>query len=196
MSALLDKLIDAFEAMPSIGRRTAQRISLQLLSRNRVAMRALAAALQQAAEQIRLCEQCRNFSETEICPLCSSESRDRTLLCIVETPADQYAIEEHGNYRGRYFVLHGYLSPLDGLGPKELGLNLLPARCQGVEEIILATNTTVEGEATAYAIAEQVRSLPLHMTRIASGIPLGGEIEYVDGSTLSAALQGRRRYEH
>lgn len=195
MSPLLQRLITAFEALPGIGRRTAQRMSVQLLSRNRPAMRALAASLQEAADQIQLCKRCRNFSETEICPLCCSPMRDAACLCVVETPADQYAIEEYGNYRGRYFVLHGYLSPLDGLGPQDLGLHLLPGCCEGVQELILATNTTVEGEATAYAICEAVRPLNLRLTRIASGIPLGGEIEYVDGSTLSAALQNRRPYE-
>lgn len=195
MSPLLSRLISAFEAMPGIGRRTAQRMSLQLLSRNRPAMRTLADALQQAAERIGLCSQCRGFSEEETCPLCLAEGRDPTRLCVVETPADQYAIEEHSNYTGRYFVLHGYLSPLDGLGPQELGLHLLAGRCQGVEEVILATNATVEGEATAFSISEVLAPLQIQMTRIASGIPFGGEIEYLDSGTVSVSLNRRIPYQ-
>ena len=189
----LDQLISALRCMPGIGKKSAQRIAYHLLQRNRDGARNLARALLEAMDQIGHCQRCRNFSETEICLICSSEKRDRSLLCIVESPADVYAVEEAG-YRGVYFVLMGHLSPLDGIGPDDLGLDLLSERVNEgqVSEVILATNSTVEGEATAHYIGEIMHRKKIRVSRIAHGVPVGGELEYVDSGTLSQALSGRR----
>ena len=189
----LEKLIEALRCMPGIGKKSAQRIAYHLLERNRDGARNLAAALTEAMDRIGHCRNCRTFSETEICKICASNKRDQSLLCIVESPADVHAIEEAG-YNGRYFVLMGRLSPLDGIGPDDLGLDLLSAQLdQGVvREVILATNLTVEGEATAHYISQMVRGRNLRATRIAHGIPIGGELEYAGTSTISHALAGRR----
>ncbi len=189
----LDQLISALRCMPGIGKKSAQRIAYHLLQRNRDGARNLARALLEAMDQIGHCQRCRNFSETEICLICSSEKRDRSLLCIVESPADVYAVEEAG-YRGVYFVLMGHLSPLDGIGPDDLGLDLLSERVNEgqVSEVILATNSTVEGEATAHYIGEIMHRKKIRVSRIAHGVPVGGELEYIDSGTLSQALSGRR----
>ena len=194
-TSLLNDLIEALRCMPGVGRKSAQRIAYHLLQRDRDGARHLAQALSQAVEKIGYCERCRTFSETPICNLCSSQSRDRSLLCVVESPADVYAVEEAG-YKGLYFVLMGHLSPLDGIGPDELGLEQLDKLLAEGEarEVILATNPTVEGEATAHFISDMVRKYSLQVTRIAHGVPMGGELEYVDSNTLSRALSGRQKY--
>jgi len=190
---VLEKLIEALRCMPGIGKKSAQRIAYHLLERDRDGAHKLAAALTEAMDRIGHCQNCRTFSETDICKLCSSSKRDKSLLCIVESPADVHAIEEAG-YNGIYFVLMGRLSPLDGIGPEDLGLDKLSAILDqgGVREVILATNLTVEGEATAHYISQMVRARNLRATRIAHGIPIGGELEYAGTSTISHALAGRR----
>ena len=189
----LEQLIDALRCMPGIGKKSAQRIAWHLLQHNRNGARQLAAALVNAMDHIGHCKRCRRFSETEICNMCTNDKRDRSLLCIVENPSDVYAIEE-AEYKGYYFVLMGHLSPLDGIGPQELELDKLAALLDEgeVREVILATNSTVEGEATAHFIGEMVRKRGLRATRIAHGIPMGGELEYVGSSTILHALAGRR----
>lgn len=179
--------------MPGIGRKSAQRIAYHLLQRNRDGARQLARLLQSAMDRIGHCERCRTFSENPICELCQASKRDRSLLCVVESPADVYVVEEAG-YPGLYFVLMGHLSPLDGVGPAELGLDRLEALLDEgeIEEVILATGTTVEGEATSHFISEMVHKRSLRVSRIAHGVPMGGDLEYVDSSTLSYALAGRR----
>lgn len=199
--ARLSALIQALCRLPGIGRKSAQRISYHLLQRDRGGGNALALALTEAMEHIGACQRCRNFSETPVCELCLSDRRDGSLLCIVESPADVFAMEEAG-YKGKYFVLMGHLSPLDGIGPQELGLDKLAAYLAGtpgteagngeVKEVILATNSTMEGEATAHYINDIVRNYQIRVTRIAHGVPLGGELEYIDSNTLSHALAGRR----
>lgn len=192
-NALLEKLIEALRCMPGIGKKSAQRIAYHLLERNRDGARRLAAALTEAMDRIGHCRICRNFSDTELCALCASSKRDKSLLCIVESPADVHAIEDAG-YNGIYFVLMGRLSPLDGIGPEDIGLEQLAAMLDegGIREVILATNLTVEGEATAHYISQMVRARNLCATRIAHGIPIGGELEYAGTSTISHALAGRR----
>jgi recombination protein RecR len=192
-TGLLSALIDALRCMPGIGRKSAQRIAYHLLQRDRERARHLATVLRDAMDRIGHCRRCRTFSETELCALCTSGKRDQTLLCIVESPADVQAVEEAG-YRGLYFVLMGHLSPLDGIGPEDLGLDQLDELLteSGRQEVILATNSTVEGEATAHYISDMVRRRGLRVTRIAHGVPMGGELEYVDSTTLARALAGRR----
>ena len=196
----LSALIRALCCMPGIGKKSAQRISYHLLQRDRNGAKSLAAALADAMDNIGSCQRCRNFSETPVCDLCLSDKRDGSLLCIVESPADVFAMEEAG-YNGKYFVLMGHLSPLDGIGPQELGLDKLAAYLAGspgveagagVKEVILATNSTMEGEATAHFISNIVQKYDIRVTRIAHGVPLGGELEYIDSNTLSHALAGRR----
>ncbi len=191
---MLVRLIDALTCMPGVGRKSAQRIAFQLLERDRGGAIALSAALQQAAEGIGHCCRCRMFSEHELCSICSASGRDTSLLCAVESPADVMAVEDATGYRGYYFVLMGHLSPLDGIGPEELGLNLLEDRLKdpGLVELIIATNPTVEGDATAHYLAEIAARNNIQASRIAHGVPLGGELEYVDGGTLSHAFFGRR----
>jgi recombination protein RecR len=192
-SSRLERLIEALRCMPGIGRKSAQRIAYHLLRRDRDGAKHLAAALVDAVEHIGHCNRCRIFSEASLCSVCTSEKRDRSLLCVVESPADVYAVEDAG-YRGLYFVLMGHLSPLDGIGPDELQLDRLEAILDEghVREVILATNPTVEGEATAHYIGEMVHRRKLRVTRIAHGVPVGGELEYIDSGTLSHALSGRR----
>ncbi len=179
--------------MPGIGKKSAQRIAYFLLQRKRQAARDLAQALDEAMDKIGHCKTCRLFSESEQCSVCTSQKRDRTLLCVVESPADVYSIEE-AHFNGLYFVLMGHLSPLDGIGPEELGLEKLRERIrdESVQEIILATGATVEGEATAHFISEMVKNLEVRVTRLAHGIPVGGDLEYIDSNTLSLAIAGRR----
>lgn len=192
---LIDELIEALRCMPGVGKKSARRIAYHLLERDRQGARHLASRLHAAMDNIGHCEQCRMLTEHNVCEFCSEERRDRSLLCIVETPADVYAMNEAG-FKGRFFVLMGHLSPLDGIGPEELGLDRLAEILDNgeIEEIILATNLTVEGEATAHFIGEMVQSRAIRRTRIAYGVPYGGELEYIDSSTLSHALNGRREF--
>jgi recombination protein RecR len=189
----LARLIEALRVLPGVGPKSAQRMAFHVLERNRAGGLALATALQDAVAGVRHCARCRMFSDQELCPICTSPQRDATLLCVVESPADVAAIEQSGSFRGRYFVLMGHLSPLDGIGPAELGIDALETLLEGgdLREVILATNPTVEGEATAHFIAELTRRRGLRATRIAHGVPVGGELEYVDGGTLAHALAGR-----
>ena len=193
MSSLLEQLIEAFRVLPGVGQKTAQRMAYHLLERERDGGRRLAETLAAAVERIGHCARCRDFSESELCPTCASGSRDAQLLCAVESPADRLAIEQATGYRGLYFVLQGRLSPLDGIGPRELGLDRLSARlAEGeVRELIIATNPTVEGEATAHYLAQLARQHGVHPSRLAHGVPLGGELEYVDRGTLSHAFGSR-----
>ncbi len=189
--------MDALRCLPGVGPRSAQRMTYALLQHDRSGARRLAAALDAAAAGVGECERCRTLSETALCELCASERRDAGVLCIVENPADIQALEDATDYRGRYFVLKGRLSPLDGIGPAELGLDALEARFRAgaVREIILATNPTVEGEATAQYVAEMARASGISVSRIAHGVPLGGDLEYVDSGTLSHAFAGRTRFQ-
>jgi len=192
-SQLLQQLIDALCCMPGIGKKSAQRIAYQLLQRNRAGAMQLSKSLAEAVENIGHCQRCRTFSEAGLCGICDDPKRDQSLICVVENPPDVDAIEET-DYKGLYFVLMGHLSPLDGVGASDLGLDLLQNRLRQhpVQEVILATNTTVEGETTAHFISEMVRTQGLKATRIAQGVPMGGELEYVDSGTISHAFAGRR----
>lgn len=192
-SPLIQELIDAFRCLPGVGQKSAQRMAFYLLERNRAGGKALAKTLLHTLEHVAHCQRCRNLSESEVCTICQHPGRDSQLLCVVESPADVLAIEQTGTYRGLYFVLMGHLSPLDGIGPQQLGLDKLLSHCQQatVREVILATNLTVEGEATAHYISQLLTPLQLTLSRIAHGVPTGGELEYLDGGTLSRALQAR-----
>jgi recombination protein RecR len=193
-SPLLNDLIDALRCLPGVGAKTAQRMAFHVLERDRVGARKLAERLAAAVERIGNCTRCRTFSEEALCALCASSARERSLLCVVETPVDQLAIEQATGFRGQYFVLLGRLSPLDGLGPKELGLDLLAQRlAEGeVQELIVATNPTVEGEATAHMLAQLARAAGVRASRLAHGVPLGGELEFIDRGTLAHAFGGRQ----
>jgi recombination protein RecR len=192
---LLAGLIEALRRLPGVGPRSAQRMAFHLLEKDRDGAVALAAAITAAVDGIGRCRRCRMFTETELCEICRAPSRDARLLCVLETPADVVAVETGSGYTGRYFVLMGHLSPLDGIGPDELGLDMLEAVLDegGVSEVILATNPTVEGEATAHYIAELCARREIRATRIAHGVPVGGELEYVDSGTLSHAFAGRQK---
>jgi recombination protein RecR len=196
-SPLLVQLIDALRCMPGVGKKSAQRIAFHLLERDRDGASHLSTALSRAVQGIGHCKRCRMLSEHELCTICNTSGRDATQLCIVESPADVMAIEEATGYRGNYFVLMGHLSPLDGIGPQELGLSALEQRLAegGIEEVIIATNPTVEGDATAHYLADLAERHKVKASRIAHGVPLGGELEYVDGGTLSHAFYGRRLIE-
>ncbi len=193
-SPLTQLLIEAFTGLPGVGPKSAQRMALYLLDRGREKGRTLAAVMQQAMEQVGRCERCRNFSETDLCSLCSQQSRDGALLCVVESPSDVFAIEQSGHFRGYYFLLLGHLSPIDGIGPQEVGADLFERRLEEgeVKEVIIATSTTVEGEATAHYFSEIAHRYEVTASRIAHGVPMGGELEYVDSNTLGMALQGRK----
>lgn len=193
MSPLLEELVQALRCLPGVGARSAQRMAFHLLERDRAGARRLAEKLAAAADRIGQCSRCRTFSEEPVCALCRAPGRDDEQLCVVETPADLYALEQATGYRGRYFVLHGRLSPLDGRGARELGLDRLAERlAEGeVRELIVATNPTVEGEATAHYLAEIARAAGVVPSRIAHGVPVGGELEYIDRSTLAHAFSGR-----
>ncbi len=193
-SPLLKRLIDSLRCLPGVGPKTAQRMAFHLLERDRDGARRLVDSLQQALERIGHCRLCRTLSETELCALCADQRRDDGLLCVVENPVDVLAVDQATDFRGRYFVLLGQLSPLDGIGPEQIGLDQLEQRFAsgGVREIILATSATVEGEATAHYIAELAREHRVQASRIAHGVPLGGELDYVDGGTLARAFSGRR----
>jgi recombination protein RecR len=193
-SPLLTRLIESLRCMPGVGQKSAQRIAFHLLERDRNGARQMAAALAEAANGIGHCRRCRMLTEHELCAICSVNGRDAGLLCVVESPADVMALEDATGYRGLYFVLMGHLSPLDGIGPDELGLDELEERLatKEVSELIIATNPTVEGDATAHFLAELASRHRVPASRIAHGVPLGGELEYVDGGTLSHAFYGRR----
>ena len=193
-SRLIGRLIESLRCLPGVGPKSAQRMAFHLLEYNRDGARQLAEALTLAMDRVGNCSECRTLSEDPVCTLCANERRDRSLLCVVETPADVQALEQSIGYQGLYFVLMGHLSPLDGIGPEALGLDLLEARLASgkVKELILATNPTVEGEATAHFISEMARVQGVRTTRIAHGVPMGGELEYLDGGTLSHAFAGRQ----
>lgn len=193
-SPLTQQLIEALTCLPGVGPKSAQRMALHLLDRDRQKATRLADILSQAMAKIGRCQKCRNFTENPVCHICAQTSRDSALLCVVETPADVIAIEQAGTYRGFYFLLLGHLSPIDGIGPDDIGIPLLDERLgEGeVKELIIATGTTVEGEATAHFISELARKHGVLASRIAHGVPMGGELEYVDSNTLSLALRGRR----
>jgi recombination protein RecR len=195
-SPLIKQLIDSFRCLPGVGIKSAQRMAYHLLERDRMGAKKIAHALDQAVEQVGHCQTCRILTEFEQCDICHSNKRNRQILCIVETPSDVYAIEQSGSYQGTYFVLMGRLSPLDGIGPQELHLDVLKKRLEieTIDEVILATNATVEGEATAHYIVEMLKPFAIKVTRIAHGVPLGGELEYIDGSTLEHALKGRQAF--
>lgn len=193
---LLQQLIEALKCLPGVGNKTAQRMVFHLLERDRQGAERLADRLREAVKRIGHCKQCRTFTEDEICRICAGTSRNRHQLCVVESPADVMALEMNTDYRGLYYVLMGRLSPLDGIGPQELGMDALEARLDEgeVEELILATNTTLEGEVTAHVLSEMANKRGIRPTRLAQGVPMGGELEYLDSSTLSHAFAGRRVY--
>lgn len=197
LSPAISELIQALRVLPGVGPKSAQRMAFQLLERQREGGVRLAQALLYATEHVGHCQRCRTLTERELCSLCAQpQRRDSGLLCVVETPADVLAIEQTGQYQGQYFVLMGHLSPLDGIGPEEIGLDVLAKRLQQetISEIILATNPTVEGEATAHYIADLARQLAIKTSRIAHGVPVGGELEYVDQATLGHAFSGRKSF--
>lgn len=195
---VINELIDALRVLPGVGQKSAQRMALHLLERNRGGAERLAHALLSAVEKIGHCQACQNFSETEVCNLCVDTSRDPSTLCVVESASDLIAIEQSHHFKGRYFVLRGSLSPLDGRGPDQIGIPQLLDRVEGesVKEIILATNSTMEGEATAHYIAEMLGSKDRLITRLAHGISMGSELGYVDGGTLNHAFSGRKPVLH
>lgn len=195
-SPLINQLIAALRCLPGVGAKSAQRMAFHILQRNREGGRQLAEILNTSIAEIGNCKRCRTFSETEICALCANNARDTSMLCVVETPADILAIEQTGSFKGHYFVLMGHLSPIDGIGPEQLGIAELRQFLQGgvVKEVIMATSTTVEGETTAYYIAEIIKTLPeIQASRLALGMPLGGELEHLDGSTLARAINQRSK---
>lgn len=195
-SPLVSELIQALRVLPSVGPKSAQRMALYLLERNRHGGDQLADVLARAMQQVQHCQDCRTFTEENLCQICANPARERQLLCVVESPADILAIEQSGSYQGLYFVLAGHLSPLDGIGPQELGIPQLLQyiKQHQVQELILATNATVEGEATAHYLRQATQHYGIKVTRIAHGVPLGGELEMVDSHTLARALSQRQRY--
>ena len=193
-SPMLLRLIETLRCMPGVGQKSAQRIAFHLLERDRSGASQLSQALADAAESVGHCSRCRMLTEYDVCNICSASGRDESQLCVVESPADVMAVEDATGYRGRYFVLMGHLSPLDGIGPGELGMEALDLRLANgkVNELIIATNPTVEGDATAHFLSDLAGKHYVQASRIAHGVPLGGELEYVDGGTLSHAFFGRR----
>lgn len=192
-SPLIRQLIDALRGLPGVGPKTAQRMALTLLERDRNVARHLAQVLEAAMDRVGYCRLCRTLSETDVCNICSDPRREDGVVCILQSPADVWAVEQAGGFRGRYFVLKGHLSPIDGQGPEEIGIPVLLESLKGreVHEVILATNPTVEGEATAHYIANLLKPRGIKVSRIAHGVPLGGELEFIDGGTLAHALAGR-----
>ena len=190
----LDTLIQSLRRLPGVGVRSAQRMAFHLLQHDREGAQVLARALQEAVAQVRHCARCHTFTESEICATCADPRRDASKLCVVETPADQAAMERTAAFKGRYFVLMGKLSPLEGIGPREIGVQKLIERASDgvVQEVILATNFTAEGEATAHVIGQALKSRGLNVTRLARGVPAGSELEYVDLGTIAHALVDRR----
>ena len=195
--SLLNQLVDALRCLPGVGPKSAQRMAFYLLQRNREGGRQLAAIMAAAMKRITRCKRCRTLSEHDLCGLCANANRDASLLCVIEHPSEIVAIEQATDFRGLYYVLGGRLSPLDGIGPEELGLDLLEERLKEgvVEELILAISPTVEGSATSHYVADIAARYQVRVTRIAHGVPLGGELEYVDGGTLAHAFSGRRGVE-
>ncbi len=189
--------MQALRCLPGVGPKSAQRMTYHLLQRDRDGGKRLASALSQAVERVGNCSRCRTLTDSEVCDACADASRDRSMLCVVESPSDMTAIEKGTGYRGMFFVLMGHLSPLDGIGPEQIGLKDLENRLDEgeVREVVLATSSTVEGQATAHYIGELVRGRGLRATRLAYGIPLGGELEFVDGTTLAHAFQGRTEFD-
>jgi len=188
--------MEAFCCLPGVGPKSAQRMTLHLLERNRDGGKKLGEALALALERVDNCVQCRTLTEEAVCRICASASRDRKICCVVESPVDIYAVEQSGTFRGIYFVLMGHLSPIDGIGPEQLGVSQLLDKVKHkdseIEEVIIACNPTVEGDATAYYLAEQLKHCDIVVSRIAHGVPVGGELEFVDASTLSHAFAGRK----
>lgn len=189
----IEQLVEALRCLPGVGPKSAQRMAFHLLERNRAGGQRLTQAISQALEKVHHCQQCRILSETELCSRCSDQQRRQDQLCIVEMPSDVLAIDQATHYQGQYFVLSGHLSPLDGIGPEALGIPKLIElfEQETIQEVILATNPTVEGEATAHYISQLAHARKIHVTRLAHGIPLGGELEFVDSGTLSHAFSGR-----
>jgi recombination protein RecR len=194
---LLNQLVDALRCLPGVGPKSAQRMAFHLLERDREGGRHLAQVLGEAMERIKRCNRCRTLSDRELCTLCGNSNRDESLLCVIEHPSEIVAIEQATDFRGRYFVLGGRLSPLDGIGPEELGLGMLDERLKEgtIKELILAISSTVEGSATSHFVADIAARYQVRTTRIAHGVPLGGELEYVDGGTLAHAFAGRQGVE-
>lgn len=196
-SPLIEQLINALKVLPGVGAKSAQRMAFNLLERNRDGALKLSHVLEDAMRHIQNCQKCRTFTEQDVCYICDNPSRaESKQICIVESPQDVLAIEQTSQYKGLYFVLMGHLSPIDGIGPKELFLDVLQKRLEteGIEEVILATNPTVEGEATAHYIGQMCSKLNIEASRIAHGVPVGGELEYIDGNTLTHAFSGRRKF--
>jgi recombination protein RecR len=192
-SPAVERLVDAFRRLPGVGKRSAERLALHLLSAPREEAAYLSEAVREARERVTTCRQCRNLTEADPCSICTSDRRDRTLLCVVERPAGAIAIEKGGSYRGLYHVLHGVLNPLEGIGPSELQMERLLRRLEAgeISEVVVATNTTAEGEATALYLSRQIGAMGIRVSRIAHGVPMGGGLEFADDATLSHAMQGR-----
>lgn len=195
-AGLLKELIQSLCCLPGVGPKSAQRMAFHLLQRNREGGRHLSRILSQAMENIGYCRDCRTLTEAEVCEVCAHPLRDDDVLCIVESAADVWVIDQATNFKGKYFVLHGRLSPLDGIGPDQLGIDLLEQRLAGgtIQEIILATNSTIEGQATAHFIGDIANKYNIRATRIAHGVPMGGELEFIDSGTLAHAFNGRREF--
>ena len=195
-SSILDALIESLKCLPGVGPKSAQRMAFHLLQRNRDGAKTLADNLNRAVKEIGHCANCRTFTEHDLCAICNDKSRMSKQICVVESPADVFTIEKITDYKGMYFVLMGRLSPLDGIGPKELGLETLEKRLaeQQIEEMILATNSTVEGEVTAHVLNEMARKKDIKTTRLAQGVPVGGELEFVDQNTIAQAFNTRQHY--
>ena len=193
---MIKNLIKSFTKLPGVGNKTAQRFAYHLLERNREAGMELSKSLELAMTHVKNCKDCQTLTENDICSICADPDRDNSILCIVETPNDLNLIEESGIFKGKYFVLGGYLSPIDGITPEDLGLDILESKIKESEiiEIILATNATIEGEVTAHFIKNMTKGLNLNVTRIAHGIPIGGELEYADSNTIAHALSDRKNY--
>ena len=194
VSPLVDSLIESIQCLPGVGPKSAQRMVLHLREREREGGKLLSEALSLALESVGQCRQCRIFSEDELCSICKNEKRDKQVICVVESVSDVFAIEQSNQFRGKYFILHGHLSPIDDIGPEQLGLNqlFLLVRSEEIREMILATNSTLEGEATAHFIYDSLKDIEnLNLTKLAQGVPLGGELEYVDRGTIMHAFSGR-----
>ena len=193
-NSLLNQLIQAFKILPGIGEKSAQRMAFHILEKNREGGKNLARLINDSVENIRNCSECRNLTEKTICDICSDEKRNKKIICVVESPTDVLAIENSGSFKGKYFVLMGRLSPIDGVTPQDLGIPKLIERVKssGIDEIIIATSPTIEGDATSFYIKDQLNENKILISRIAYGVPMGGELEYVDNTTLGRAIQGRR----
>lgn len=196
ISPLVDNLISSLRYLPGVGPKSAQRMALYLLEKNREAANLIAHSIKEAVENVKKCSLCRNLTEEEICSICADSSRDSSIICVLENPADLFAIESSSTFKGLYFVLYGKISPLAGIGPEDLGLDFLFKKLQNpyVKEVILATNPTVEGETTAHYIHQKILPLNLKVTRLAQGMPLGGELEHTDGLTLARAISSRKDF--